>query len=99
MGLISAGVEAVGKWKAQLAFQAQRLSTASGPPNPSSDFYKSFTLGYDGEPMGPDNNMIHYHARYIGEDKMRAIGNSKVPVFDIVVTIDPDYGMSAVPGD
>ncbi len=49
--------------------------------------------------MGPDNNMIHYHARYIGEDKMRAIGNSKVPVFDIVVTIDPDYGMSAVPGD
>jgi TonB family protein len=49
-------------------------------------WYREDTAAYDGLPVGPDNNMIHYHSAYIGEDS------------GPVANVDPDRGMSAVSG-
>jgi len=53
---------------------------------PLNDGHRWDTSGYVGDPIGPDNHMIHYHMGYIGED-------SKV-----FVKIDPLAEGSSIPG-
>jgi hypothetical protein len=54
--------------------------------NASTGWHSSDTAGYVGDPVGPDNNMIHYHLGDVGEDS------------GPFVTVDPDSGGSDVSG-
>jgi len=73
-----------------LAIERKLQRLLGGPlnevSNPSTGWHRSDTSGWVGSPIGPDNNMVHYHMAYIGEDS------------GPMVTIDPDSAGSAAPG-
>jgi hypothetical protein len=53
--------------------------------NPAIGWYRRDSTGFVGDPAGPDNNMIHYHAGYMTEES----GG---------FNIDPESGGSFAPG-
>jgi len=53
--------------------------------NPETQWFRHDSYGFVGDPVGPDNKMIHYHAGYMTEES----GG---------FNIDPDSGGSFMPG-
>jgi len=71
----------------QVGRKLQRLlgGPLSEVTNPETGWHRIDTFAYVDQPVGPDNNMVHYHAGYVGEDT------------GPLVTIDPDSGGSSIP--